>query len=278
MFKITVIIKQLSCPNIGYPRMMAELKKSRLPSQRFHQFIIASSIGLATVAILASLPLQANLPSNTFELPLPELTRQLDESLALLAETEESAELVSQWVEVKQGDNLGVIMERVGVSASVAAQLASSPNGDAFRKLRAGTHMELKFDENNQLVALNYHFSSLNIVTAEKTDSGFAVQQIIKPVESQIVSYNGIIDSSLFLDGRKAGMQAQQIMDMADIFAWDIDFGREIQPGNSFSAVFDVPYVEGKAVALESYYQLVLSLAKKSIRLFIMLPAKLTMI
>ena len=228
--------------------MMAELKKSRLPSQRFHQFIIASSIGLATVAILASLPLQANLPSNTFELPLPELTRQLDESLALLAETEESAELVSQWVEVKQGDNLGVIMERVGVSASVAAQLASSPNGDAFRKLRAGTHMELKFDENNQLVALNYHFSSLNIVTAEKTDSGFAVQQIIKPVESQIVSYNGIIDSSLFLDGRKAGMQAQQIMDMADIFAWDIDFGREIQPGNSFSAVFDVPYVEGKAV------------------------------
>lgn len=228
--------------------MMAELKHRIAPTKRLHKLVIASSLTLATLATIASLPIQANFPSRTFELPLPEITRQIDESLALLDETEESAELVSQWVEVKPGDNLGVIMERVGVGAGVAAQLSASPNGDAFRKLRAGTHMELKFDENNQLVALNYHFSSLNILTAEKTDSGFAVQQIIKPVESQIVSFSGTIDNSLFLDGRKAGMQAQQIMDMADIFAWDIDFGRELQPGNTFSAVFDVPYAEGKAV------------------------------
>lgn len=229
--------------------MMAEFTKRMAPTKRFHKLVIASSLTLATLATIASLPLQANLPTRTFELPLPEMTRQIDESLALLDETEESAELVSQWVEVKQGDNLGVIMERAGVGAGVAAQLSASPNGDAFRKLRAGTHMELKFDEKNQLVALNYHFSSLNIVSAEKTDSGFAVQQIVKPVESQIVSFNGTIDNSLFLDGRKAGMQAQQIMDMADIFAWDIDFGRELQPGNTFSAVFDVPFAEGKAVA-----------------------------
>jgi murein DD-endopeptidase MepM/ murein hydrolase activator NlpD len=107
--------------------------------------------------------------------------------------------------------------------------------------------MELKFDENNQLVALNYHFSTLNIVSAERTDNGFAVQQIIKPVESRIVSYTGTIDNSLYIDGRKAGMQVQQIMDMADIFAWDIDFGREIQPGTAFNAIFDVPFADGKA-------------------------------
>ncbi len=227
--------------------MMAEFTKRMAPTKRFHKLVIASSLTLATLATIASLPLQATFPTQTFELPLPELTRQLDESLALLDEAESPAELVSQWVEVKQGDNLGVIMERVGLGAGIAAQLSASPNGDAFRKLRAGTHMELKFDENNQLVALNYHFSSLNIVAAEKTDSGFAVQQIVKPVESQIVSFNGTIDNSLFLDGRKAGMQAQQIMDMADIFAWDIDFGRELQPGNTFSAVFDVPFADGKA-------------------------------
>jgi len=157
------------------------------------------------------------------------------------------ADLVSQWVEVKSGDNLGVIMERAGAGFSVAKQIMASPNGEHFNKLRAGTHMELKFDENNQLVALNYHFSTLNIVSAERTDNGFAVQQIIKPVESRIVSYTGTIDNSLYIDGRKAGMQVQQIMDMADIFAWDIDFGREIQPGTAFNAIFDVPFADGKA-------------------------------
>lgn len=178
--------------------MMAELKQRMAPTKRLHKLVIASSLTLATIATIASQPIQANFPSKAFELPLPEMTRQIDESLALMDEVEESAELVSQWVEVKKGDNLGVIMERVGLGASVAAQLSGSPNGEAFRKLRAGTHMELKFDENNQLVALNYHFSSLNILTAEKTDSGFAVQQVVKPVESQIVSFNGTIDNSLF--------------------------------------------------------------------------------
>lgn len=214
-----------------------------------HGLVVSSAVALSGMAALVSLPLQANLPSQSIELALPELSRQLDENNAMMAEADQPSDLVSQWIEVKSGDNLGVIMERAGVGASVAAQLSASPNGEAFRKLRAGTHLELKFDENNELVALNYHFSSLNIVSAERTDNGFAIQQIVKPVESQIVSFTGSIENSLFLDGKKAGMQAQQIMDMADVFAWDIDFGRELQPGDTFSAVFDVPFAEGQPVS-----------------------------
>lgn len=204
---------------------------------------LATLFGFSGAAALISLPIEANLPQQVFELPLPSPTAEI---AALDELPDPEAELVSQWIEVKSGDSLGVIMERAGLGFSVAAQISASPHGEQFSKLRAGTHIELKFDENNQLVALNYHFSSLNIVSAERTDNGFAVQQIIKPIESRIVSYSGTIDNSLYVDGRKAGMQIQQIMDMADIFAWDVDFGREIQPGTQFSAVFEVPYAEGK--------------------------------
>lgn len=223
--------------------MMAQLTRIKNSKKIIHSLIVGSAFTLGGLTAFVSLPIEANLPTQTFTLPLPDLSTQLD-----TLDNNEQHELVSQWIEIKNGDSLGVIMERAGVGASVAAQLSASPNGEQFHKLRPGTHMELKFDENNQLVALNYHFSNLNIVTAERTDNGFSVQQIIKPVESQIVSYTGDIENSLFLDGRKAGMQAQQIMDMADVFAWDIDFGRELQPGNTFNAVFEVPYADGQPV------------------------------
>lgn len=219
--------------------------KNSSQSTLLRSLTLTALFGLTGLVALVSLPIEANLPIQSFELPLPRPTADI---AAIDDLVDPEADLVSQWVEVKNGDNLGIIMERAGAGFSVAKQIMASPNAEHFNKLRAGTHMELKFDENNQLVALNYHFSTLNIVSAERTDNGFAVQQIIKPVESRIVSYTGTIDSSLYIDGRKAGMQVQQIMDMADIFAWDIDFGREIQPGTAFNAIFDVPFADGKAV------------------------------
>ncbi len=220
------------------------MAKNSSQSTLWRSLTLTTLFGLTGLVALVSLPIEANLPIQTFELPLPSPTADI---AAIDDLVDPEADLVSQWVEVKNGDNLGIIMERAGAGFSVAKQIMASPNGEHFNKLRAGTHMELKFDENNQLVALNYHFSTLNIVSAERTDNGFAVQQIIKPVESRIVSYTGTIDNSLYIDGRKAGMQVQQIMDMADIFAWDIDFGREIQPGTAFNAIFDVPFADGKA-------------------------------
>lgn len=220
------------------------MAKNSSQSTLWRSLILMALFSLTGLVALVSLPIEANLPIQSFELPLPRPTADI---AAIDDLVDPEADLVSQWVEVKNGDNLGIIMERAGAGFSVAKQIMASPNAEHFNKLRAGTHMELKFDENNQLVALNYHFSTLNIVSAERTDNGFAVQQIIKPVESRIVSYTGTIDSSLYIDGRKAGMQVQQIMDMADIFAWDIDFGREIQPGTAFNAIFDVPFADGKA-------------------------------
>lgn len=209
-----------------------------------HAVAVAGIVTLATSAALISFPIEANLPPSNMLLPLPMPTADI----VALEDIPDIQEVTSQWVEVQNGDNLGIIMERIGAGFSVAKKIMASPNGEHFSKLRAGTHMEVQFNENNQLVALHYHFSTLNIVSAERTDNGFAVQKVVKPIESKIVSFNGTIDNSLYVDGKRAGMQVQQIMDMADIFAWDIDFGREIQPGTVFNAVFEVPFADGESV------------------------------
>lgn len=210
--------------------------------------LLAGLASTALTALVISEPISANTPLQQIDLLLPNPSADII-SLAALEEAESNQpQVVTKWVEVQNGDNLGVIMERIGAGFSIAQKIMSSPNGEHFSKLRVGTHMEVQFDDRNQLIALHYHFSTINIVSAERTDNGFAVQKIVKPIETKIVSYTGTIDNSLYIDGKKAGMQAQQIMDMADIFAWDIDFGREIQPGTQFSAIFEVPFADGEVV------------------------------
>jgi murein DD-endopeptidase MepM/ murein hydrolase activator NlpD len=209
--------------------------------------LMSGMIATALLALVVSESTEAIAPTQYIDIPLPSPTADIV-SLTELDEENHQSEVVTKWVEIQNGDNLGVIMERIGAGFSTAQKIIASPNGEHFSKLRVGTHMEVRFDNQNQLIALHYHFSSLNIVSAERTDNGFAVQKIVKPIESKIISYSGTIDNSLYIDGKKAGMQVQQIMDMADIFAWDIDFGREIQPGTTFNALFEVPFADGEVV------------------------------
>ncbi len=48
------------------------------------------------------------------------------------------------------------------------------------------------------------------------------------------------IQNSLFLDARRAGVDSHTIMNLVDIFAWDIDFARELRQGDHFWLLYDV--------------------------------------
>ena len=48
------------------------------------------------------------------------------------------------------------------------------------------------------------------------------------------------IQNSLFWDAQKAGMDSHTIMNLVDIFAWDIDFARELRKGDEFWVLYDV--------------------------------------
>nr|WP_240969456.1 M23 family metallopeptidase [Sneathiella limimaris] len=49
----------------------------------------------------------------------------------------------------------------------------------------------------------------------------------------------GTIDNSLFLSASQAGLPTSVIIDLIRIFSYDVDFQREIQPGDSFEVFFE---------------------------------------
>jgi murein DD-endopeptidase MepM/ murein hydrolase activator NlpD len=77
-------------------------------------------------------------------------------------------------------------------------------------------------------------------------DDAIAVEQVSKDVEVHIGSASGVIESSLFADGQKAGLSDGQIMELANIFGWDIDFALEIRAGDQFRAIYEEHRLDGE--------------------------------
>ncbi|NCO51491.1 MAG: peptidoglycan DD-metalloendopeptidase family protein [Deltaproteobacteria bacterium] len=67
---------------------------------------------------------------------------------------------------------------------------------------------------------------------------------IVYDVQTELV--RGQIDSSLFEAVTKLGESSELAMTLANIFAWDIDFVRDLRQGDSFSVLVEKRYREGK--------------------------------
>ena len=94
-------------------------------------------------------------------------------------------------------------------------------------------------------------FDVLRIEKAEQEESGFMVSRVELPSEKRQVVVTGTIEASLFEDGTKAGADPLALMELSDIFAWDIDFATDIRKGDTFRVLTEVLYVDGNAVRTE---------------------------
>jgi murein DD-endopeptidase MepM/ murein hydrolase activator NlpD len=67
-------------------------------------------------------------------------------------------------------------------------------------------------------------------------------------LQTQYIEANGEIEHSLFVAGQKAGLSDRLVLDLVAIFAWDIDFALDIQPGDRFTVVYEKYFYKGKKV------------------------------
>jgi murein DD-endopeptidase MepM/ murein hydrolase activator NlpD len=60
------------------------------------------------------------------------------------------------------------------------------------------------------------------------------------------------IETSLFLDGLEADLSKELILQLTDIFAWDIDFATNLRPGDQFTVVYERKIIDGKETDSDS--------------------------
>ncbi|MDP2699886.1 M23 family metallopeptidase [Thalassospira sp.] len=148
-------------------------------------------------------------------------------------------------VTLEKGSNLMVALTNAGLDRSIAFQAIEALR-DVYnpRKLRAGQEFDLVYasesaGDSDLLDALRFQPDPETIVSVSRTETGFeASADKIELTAARSISA-GTIDQSLFLAAEKTGMPISVLMDLINIYSYEVDFQRDIQPGDSFEVMYE---------------------------------------
>ncbi|MDP2244760.1 peptidoglycan DD-metalloendopeptidase family protein [Pseudomonas sp.] len=152
-------------------------------------------------------------------------------------------------VRVANGDTLSTIFAAVGLSATTLHQvLSSSKEATQFSRLKVGQALEFELTDEGQLKSLNSKLNDLESIKLSRSENGFTFKRDIVKPDVKNTYARGIINSSLFLSAKRAGLSHGLTMDLANIFGYDIDFAMDIRDGDEFELVFEQKVVNNKQV------------------------------
>ena len=118
-----------------------------------------------------------------------------------------------------------------------------------FAAIRTGKSLLIGRNISGEFTHLVYKKSIYEELKATRVEDGsFTVELITKEIERRIASSSGIIHASLFIDGKNAGLTDNIIMQLANIFAWDIDVALSLHEGDKFSVIYENLYIDNKLI------------------------------
>ncbi len=147
------------------------------------------------------------------------------------------------------GDNLTSAFKRLGLTESdVYAVANASQEASHLKSLKPGETIAAALGDNGQLAEVKYSRSKLEHYLYTRDEAGFKGEKVLYTPEIIPAFKQGRIDNSLFLDASRAGLSEAKIMELANIFGWDIDFALDIRGGDTFSVIYEEQYLQGEKV------------------------------
>ena len=158
-----------------------------------------------------------------------------------------------RWEEhtVAAGESAAVLFQRVGLSSKILYNLTSSSKEieNQLSKLRPNDQLQFGFDLNNTLIQLRRVINPYeSFVISLNSDGGYSSSLDEKEIHYQYNYAESEITSNFWNAATSAGLSPNQIMQLAGIFGWDIDFALDIRKGDTFKLLYQEKVVEGEVV------------------------------
>lgn len=152
---------------------------------------------------------------------------------------------------VLRGDTVAALFERLGIHDSPALDFlrADATGRTLFRQLVPGRSLQAETGEDGELLTLRYFASATALLEVQRTVTGFEARSRTLSETPRRVYKTATIDSSLFAATDDAGIPDAVAMQIARIFATDIDFHSDLRKGDTFSVVYEMLYDSGELVA-----------------------------
>jgi murein DD-endopeptidase MepM/ murein hydrolase activator NlpD len=141
------------------------------------------------------------------------------------------------------GQCLSAALRRQGVSSStvdlVAQEMRSVFN---FRSSQPGDRYRLVQDPEGNVIDFRYSSNPEDSLHLYWNGEGYVVRREYSELEPRVASLRGEVGTSLYQAIRDLGEKPQLANSFADVFAWDLDFTRNSNAGDSFHVLYEKLY------------------------------------
>ena len=149
-------------------------------------------------------------------------------------------------LKVRSGDSLDKLFRRNDISTLDLAYIKKLDEAARHLKtIRPGDRIDVRHAD-GEVIELSRAIGDLSSLRVERQGDGFRAQIFERDPEIRIRRAHGTISTSLYEAGVDAGLTDTTIMNLAAIFAWDVDFALDIRKGDGFSVVYEERWADGK--------------------------------
>ncbi len=209
--------------------------------------VIADESFVAHPKTTLTLTAQASSISAGF-VPVQENTSQTEMLSDPAATIATEKEIEWNTVKVGRGDTLTHMFKKAGLQAKDAYELLGRC-AEAKRLSRIHPGHELDFHiEDQQLQTLRYRKSVLESQIYTRDQERFVAETIIREPNTRVRYQKASLQDSLFLAGKRAGLDQNIIMQLANVFGGVIDFVFDPRKGDTFSIMYEDLYLDGKKI------------------------------
>ncbi|HSN33613.1 MAG TPA: M23 family metallopeptidase [Ideonella sp.] len=216
--------------------------------------VVGAGFGAAAFGIAPLAPDAADLPKRlvTEGIPIEPVAPQLDALAAHALQLYRSDR-------TRSSDTADSLLRRLGADdPDAAAFLRGDPLGRRILEGRAGKMVQARVADDGTLESLVARYPAergdsssgqFTRLTVERTGDTLAARVETVPLGKRLRLGSGTIRSSLFAATDESDIPDAVATQLAEVFATDIDFHRELRRGDTFSVLYETPTADGEPVA-----------------------------
>lgn len=149
-------------------------------------------------------------------------------------------------VSIRNGDTLSAIFARNGLPSSLLHEIDQlGKSAEELQKIYPGKQITFSFTNTGEFAGLRYPLDAARTLDIRSTAQGLKSQILSAELEHRTQFAQATISSNFWNAGISAGLTANQIMSLAGMFAWDLDFGLDIHANDSFTVLYEQHYKDG---------------------------------
>ncbi len=148
---------------------------------------------------------------------------------------------------VGKGDTLAAVFNRLDLTARDVHQVVHlSEDTRKLTRIYPGDEIHFRLDEQGRLAELEYQLDETTRLRVSGQEGELSARLETDELVPKVRHASGVIQDSLFLAGRDAGLTDRLIMEMAGLFGWDIDFVLDIRDGDEFHLIYEELFRNGE--------------------------------